>query len=209
MLNMEIPAFIYTYKGKQYNVFISKRFQRNIYYRFRKDGFYVSCPRLTSRLTITQGLDKFAGKLIAQFEKRNGNYSFSENYIYILGERYELSHFHLENDKDIHDFLNEKAKVVFFNLVRKNEEIMGIKNPYKIKIKNTGSQFGSNSKQTHTLSFQFNLIHFSEEIIESVVIHELAHDFYRNHQEGFYEVVYKYCPKYKEIQKKLKKGIHK
>lgn len=209
MNNMEIPAFLYVYKGKQYNVFISKRFQRNIYYRFRKDGFYVSCPRLTSQLVIRKGLDKFAGKLINQYEKRNGNYSFEENYIYVLGERYELSQFHLENDKDIHDFLLEKAKVVFTNLVRKNEEIMGIKKPYNIKIKNTGSQFGSNSKQTHTLSFQFNLIHYSEEIIESVVIHELAHDFYRNHQEGFYEVVYKYCPKYKEIQKKLKKGIHK
>lgn len=209
MNNMEIPAFIYLYNGKQYSVFVSKQFQRNIYYRYRKEGFYVSCPRLTSQSTIRKGLDKFAGKLIAQFEKRNGNYSFEENYIYILGERYELAQLHLETDKDIHDFLTEKAKVVFFNLVRKNEQIMGIKEPYKIKIKNTGSQFGSNSKQTHTLSFQFNLIHYSEEIIESVVIHELAHDFYRNHQEGFYEVVYKYCPKYKEIQKKLKKGIHK
>lgn len=209
MNNMETIGFIYVYNGKQYNVFISKRFQRNIYYRFRKDGFHVSCPRLTSQSAIVKGLDKFAGKLIAQFEKRNGNYSFEENYIYILGERYELSQFHLENDTDVHNFLSDKAKTVFQNLVRKNEEIMGIKKPYKIRIKNTGSQFGSNSKQTHTLSFQFNLIHYSEEIIESVVIHELAHDFYRNHQEGFYEVVYKYCPKYKEIQKKLKKGIHK
>ena len=209
MLNMENPAFIYVYNGKQYNVFVTKGFQRNIYYRFRKDGFYVSCPRLTSQITIKKGLDKFAEKLITQFEKRNNNYSFKENYIYILGERYELSQFHLESDKDVHDFLGEKAIAIFTKLVRKNEELMGIKEPYKIKIKNTGSQFGSNSKQTHTLSFQFNLIHYSEEIIESVVIHELAHDFYRNHQQGFYEVVYKYCPKYKEIQKKLKKGIHK
>ncbi len=209
MFNMENPAFIYIYNGKQYTVFITKGFQRNIYYRYRKDGFHISCPKLTTLIAIRKGLDKFAGRLISQFEKRNCNYSFEENFIYILGEKYELSQFHLESDKDVHDFLIEKAKVVFLNLVRKNEQLMKIKEPYKIKLKNTGSQFGSNSKQTHTLSFQFNLIHYSEEIIESVVIHELAHDFYRNHQEGFYEVVYKYCPRYKEIQKKLKKGIHK
>ena len=209
MNNMETIGFIYVYNGKQYNVFVSKRFQRNIYYRYRKDGFHVSCPKLTSQSAIVKGLNKFAGKLISQFEKRNINYSFEENFIYILGEKYELSQFHLESDKDVHDFLAEKAVAIFTKLVRKNEELMGIMNPYKIKIKNTGSQFGSNSKQTHTLSFQFNLIHYSEEIIESVVIHELAHDFYRNHQEGFYEVVYKYCPNYKEIQRKLKKGIHK
>lgn len=206
---METPAFIYIHNGKEYNVFISKRFQHNIYFRYREDGFYVSAPRLTTHLQIKKGLDKFADRLIEQFNKRNGNYSFEENYIYILGEKYELTEFHLENDTQVHDFLLEKAKIIFENLVRKNEQIMGISEPYKIKIKNTGSQFGSNSKQTHTLSFQFNLIHYSEEIIESVVIHELAHDFYRNHQEGFYEVVYKYCPKYKQIQKKLKKGIHK
>lgn len=209
MKYMETPAFYYVYKGKQYNVFISKRFQHNIYFRFRKDGFYVSCPRLTTQATILKGLDKYAGKLIDQYKKRNGNYSFEENYIYILGERYELTSFPIQNDREVQEYLTEIAKSTFEKLVRKNETIMGIKIPYKIKIKNTGSQFGSNSKTTHTLSFQFNLIHYSEEIIESVVIHELAHDFYRNHQEGFYEVVYKYCPRYKEIQRKLKKGIHK
>ena len=206
---METPAFLYEYNGKQYNVFINKHFQRNIYFRYRKDGFYISCPRFTTQLQIKKGLDKFAKRLIEQFNKRNGNYSFEENYIYILGERYDLDQFHLVNDEDVHNFLVDKAISVFTKLVRKNEEIMGIKKPYKIKIKNTGSQFGSNSSKTHTLSFQFNLIHYSEEIIETVVIHELAHEFYRNHQEGFYEVVFKYCPEYNVIQKKLKKGVHK
>ena len=69
--------------------------------------------------------------------------------------------------------------------------------------------FGSNSSRTHTLSFQINIMHYSEEIIETVVIHELAHEFERNHGKKFYNIVYKYCPRYKELQKKLKKGIHK
>ena len=104
--------------------------------------------------------------------------------------------------------MQEKAGFLITELVRKNEEIMGIPEPYKVKVKTTERQFGSNSKRTHTLSFQLDLVHYSPEIIESVVIHELAHEFERNHGKNFYNIVYKFCPKYKELQRKLKKGIH-
>ena len=106
-------------------------------------------------------------------------------------------------------FLQKNAEILITELVRKNEEIMGISEPYMVKVKPTERQFGSNSKRTHTLSFQLNLIHYSKEIIESVVVHELAHDFERNHSKNFYNIVYRYCPNYRELQKKLKKGIHK
>ncbi len=85
---------------------------------------------------------------------------------------------------------------------------MGIKEPYKIGIRKTTTRFGSNSLRTHSLSFQQALIHYSEEIISTVVVHELAHDFYRNHQQKFYNCVNLYCPDYINLQKKLKKGIH-
>ena len=86
---------------------------------------------------------------------------------------------------------------------------MGISEPYKVAVRNTVRQYGSNSKRTHALSFQIDLIHYSPEIIETVVIHELAHEFERNHSKNFYNIVYKYCPMYKDLQRKLKKGIHK
>lgn len=206
---MENPAFVYIYEGKQYNVFVSKHFQRNIYFRYRKDGFHVSCPKLTSQAQIVKGLNKYAGKLLNQFEKRNSNYSFEEDYVYLLGEKYSISALNLENNVELQEFLKKNAMDVFTSILRQQEQIMGIKEPYKIAVRQTVAQFGSNSKQTHKISLQLSLIHYSKEIIESVIIHELAHDFYRNHQEGFYEVVFKYCPNYKEVQRKLKKGIHK
>ena len=206
---MKMSEFIYKYKDKDIPVHVRHSRQRNIYYRYRKDGFHVSAPYLTGQKTIVKGLDKFAEKLIVQFEKMNSNYSFDYDFVYLLGEQVSLKSLNIENMQELHEFLQKNAEIYIKELVGKNEEIMGISEPYKVKIKPTERQFGSNSKRTHTLSFQIDLIHYSKEIIESVVVHELAHDFERNHGENFYNIIYKYCPKYKELQKKLKKGIHK
>ena len=206
---MKTTEFIYKYKDKDIPVHVRHSRQRNIYYRYRKDGFHVSAPYLTSQKMILKGLDKFAEKLLKQFDKSHSNYSFEDDFVYVEGEQFSLKSLNIQNSDDLAGFLKKNAEIFIKNLVRKNEEIMGISAPYKVKIKKTERQFGSNSKRTHSLSFQIDLVHYSKEIIESVVIHELAHEFERNHGKNFYNIVYKYCPNYKELQKKLKKGIHK
>ena len=206
---MKTSEFLYKYKDKDIPVHVTYSRQRNIYYRYKKDGFHVSVPYLTSQKTIIKGLDKFAENLLKQFNNMNANFSFEEDYIYLIGEKYSLKSLNIENFQELSAFLREKAHFLLTALVRKNEEIMGVSAPYKVRVKATERQFGSNSKRTHSLSFQTSLIHYSEEIIETVVIHELAHEFERNHSKNFYNIVYKYYPNYKELQKKLKKGIHK
>lgn len=209
MNNMENPSFIYIYEGKQYNVFIKKQRQNNIYYRYKSDGFHISCPRFASQGKIVEGLNKFAGRLLKTYKASNSNFSIEDNSVFILGENYEISSLNLKNIEELQGFLKKKAKKVITEIVRQKEQEMGIKEPYKITVRNMTTRFGSNSRQTHRLSFQISLIHYSYEIIESVVVHELAHYFYMDHQKKFYEVVYKYCPNYNEVQRKLKKGIHK
>ena len=76
--------------------------------------------------------------------------------------------------------------------------------PYKVSIHDTTSRYGSNSKRTHRIAYSTILMHYSYEIIDSVIVHELAHDKVYNHSKAFYDVVYKYCPNYKLIRKKLK-----
>ena len=204
-----MSEFTYIYNKKEYVVHVKRSFQRNIYFRYKEDGFYVTAPYTALKLTIKQGLDKYAGKLLQQYENAHSNLSFENDFVYLLGEKYSLKNLNIENSQDLSVFLKKNAEISIQNLVRKNEEIMGISKPYRVVVKNTVRQLGSNSLRTHTLSFQINLVHYSEEIIETVVIHELAHEFERNHGKKFYNIVYKYCPRYKELQKKLKKGIHK
>ena len=45
-----------------------------------------------------------------------------------------------------------------------------------------------------------------EEVITYIIVHELSHILEFNHSKNFYDVVSKYCPNYKQIKNKLKRG---
>ena len=205
---MKNSEFVYIYKGNTYCVHVEKHHQRNTYFRYRSDGFHVSASYFTSQAEIVRFLDKCAEKLIKKYNQRNSNFSFEEDYFYVLGEKCSLSSLGIKDESELNKLLKTYAKEQITELVRAQEKIMNIEVPYQVSIRKTVAQFGSNSLNTHTLSFQLGLIHYSKEIINSVVVHELAHEFHRNHQKQFYNVVYKYCPDYKLLQTKLKKGIH-
>ena len=205
---MKLNEFTFEKNGQLYKVIVTFKHQRNIYFRYRDDVFLVSAPYLTSRKVIMNGIDKYFDKLIKQNSKTI-HYSFEKDYVFILGEDYSISSLHIKNEEELREYLKNVALKTLTEEVRKYEEIMGIEKPYKIRVKDTVRQYGSNSKKTHSLSFQISLIHYSLDIIDTVVVHELAHEFERNHQKAFYDVVYKYSPNYKTLQRKLKRGIHK
>lgn len=197
----------YSINNKEYDVHIIKKNMRSITYRLKKDGIYISAPYFVSEKRILKGLETFGPKLIQKFSHTFANYSFEEDFVFLLGKKVSLKELGIQNEDELNKYLKRKALEVITNLVRKYEEIMDIKEPYKVSVRNTLTRFGSNSSLTHSLSFQIGLIHFSEDIISTVVVHELAHDKHRNHQKDFYDCVYLYCPNYDELQKKLKRGI--
>ena len=92
--------------------------------------------------------------------------------------------------------------------VKYYEEKMGL-GPHIIKIKYLSSMLGNNHWQTHVLNFNEKLVHFSMELIDSVIIHELCHDFFHNHSQMFYNKINEYCSNYKEKREKLILGIRK
>ena len=180
---MKSFEFVYSYKDKEYVVHVEKHNQRNTYFRYKEDGFYVSSSYFTSKSEIVKFLDKCAGKLIKKYDQRNSNYSFEEDYVYVLGEKCSLSELGVKDESELNKLLKTYALEQITELVRAQEKVMNIEVPYKVSIRKTVAQFGSNSFNTHTLSFQLGLIHYSKEIINSVVVHELAHEFHRNHHK--------------------------
>ena len=89
--------------------------------------------------------------------------------------------------------------------VRYYEKVMNLPS-YRVTIRKMTSRYGSNSKQSKHLTFAFQLIHYSTPILDSVIVHELAHIKVYNHSKAFYDVVYKYCPDYDALHNKLRKG---
>lgn len=197
-----IKVYQVDYLNKHYEVKMSIKRQRNIYLRHNKGIYSGSAPLFASDRKIQDFLNRNLPVLVRRVERKYANRvePIGEDYTYFFGEKVE--------ERFSNDFLKAKLLDELTKMVRPLEKEMHISLPYKIKVKDMSSRFGSNSMRTHTLNFQLNLVHYSLDIINSVVVHELAHEFYRDHQRHFYKLVYKYCPNYNELNKKLKKGIY-
>ena len=207
--------FFYKVNGVDYEVEVIYKRIKNVHYRFRDNKFIVTCNMFTSRRFIESGLNKYASRLIKTSVKEE---PVNESYIYIFGNKYDLSYpgrFSIQGYKDIiynsKAELMKKLKPVFLDIVTKRvryyESLMNVPS-YKVSVRDMKSRYGSNSKRTKHMNFALTLIHYSMPIIDSVVVHELAHILVFNHSKKFYDVVYKYCPEYDKYRKMLIKGIY-
>lgn len=200
-----LEQFVYSVDGKDYQVNVVRKRIKNIHFRFRDGAFYISCNRLVSKRSMVDGLDKFAKKMINRSLKESRN---NENFLYIFGESYEKKY---PINISFYEITEENAekilrKILLEYLSEKVPEFaskMGITEVYKIKVKNTKTRLGSNSRATKTLGFSLQLVRFSYEIIDSVIVHELAHCLVFDHSDRFYNVVYQHCPNYNILRKKL------
>ncbi len=207
--------FIYKYQDKEYPVVVTRKRMRSIRYTFREGTFYVSAPRIfAGKGRIIEGLDKFAERLI---EADTRSKARGEDYIYILGTKILI---HNEGEisfsdgeiikyKSVED-LDKKLKKWYLKYIEKRhryyEQLMEIKRPYKVKVRKMTSRYGSNSSQTHSITYSLILMHYTSDVMDSVIVHELAHDKVHDHSNKFYNVVYKYCPNYDALHRRLRKG---
>jgi len=105
------------------------------------------------------------------------------------------------NPHDI-PFLKQKARIAISDRVGYYAKIMELS--YKnIRISNAKTRWGSCSPK-NTLSFSWRLILFPQDIIDYVVVHELAHIKHKNHSKMFWDYVKTICPDYLNKRKWLR-----
>jgi len=75
--------------------------------------------------------------------------------------------------------------------------------PASIRVSNAKSRWGSCSAKKN-VNFSWRLIMADDEVIDYVVVHELAHLIEYNHSTRFWKIVGTYLPDYKERRAKLK-----
>ena len=75
----------------------------------------------------------------------------------------------------------------------------------RVSIRKMRTLWGSCTWQERTIRFNSMLFYMSEQFIEYIVLHEMAHIFVHNHSKDFYDLIKRYMPNYKEIWKEHKK----
>ena len=203
----------YVYKDEEFKVEITRKRMRNIRYRLIDNTFKISAPYLASNASIKRGLDRFAERLI----KDRKPTSVGKDYIYLFGYKYPFNQdggiIQFSDGQKLkyssYDDFEKKMKKFFLPIVtsrvRYFEHLMQLK-PHNVRVRKMTSRYGSNSKHTHTVTFALKLFSYSIDILDSIVVHELSHTVVFNHSKAFYDVVYKYCPNYESLHRKLRKG---
>ena len=73
-----------------------------------------------------------------------------------------------------------------------------------LKIRKMTSRWGVCNIKSHNVTLNYELSKYDIMCLDYVIVHELSHFIHHDHQKGFWLLVEKYYPKYKEAKKMLK-----
>ena len=131
--------------------------------------------------------------------KKRTNLTFQEEEFILYYSDYNEEVF----QKHVNNFYKEEAKQFIPPLVESWSEIMGLK-PNKISFRKTKRQWGSCSAR-NDLSFNTMMMKLPRDVIQYIIVHELAHIKHKHHQKSFWKELETYMPDYKQQVTELKK----
>jgi predicted metal-dependent hydrolase len=124
--------------------------------------------------------------------------SLKDNEYLYLGDKLNID----SSIKNLDLFYKEKSKEIIPKIVEIYSKEMNLY-PTSIKYRKNKNTWGS-CNYKNGLNFNIFLVKYPIEIVEYVVIHELAHIKHKNHSKNFWNFVEIYCPDYKQRVKLFK-----
>lgn len=161
--------------------------------------------------TISKGL-KFRIVQDLKIDLEGGRYKFiykkDIGEIYIKTDQSDESVFLTEHEREVLDkvvvrALRDKAKIYLPVRLRALSGLMGV-NYESVTIRNTSSRWGSCSSN-NDINLSLWLMILPSELIDYVIIHELAHTRYKHHGKDFWDEVARWRPNHKSLRVKLKR----
>ena len=109
---------------------------------------------------------------------------------------------HPEPDATTQEKYIADAKSYIPERVKYYSELMRVE-PAGITVTGAKKRFGSCSGKNR-LCFSWRIMEYPKELVDYVIVHELAHIKHHNHSRDFYRFVESIMPDYKDRQKRLK-----
>ena len=202
---------------KIFNVFITRKRIKNMYLRVKVDGIYITCNHLVTNSMIKSFILSNE-KMIVEGDKRIQRKEKKKEEFYYLGNKYNViilntvskiefvdDNVFVKNKTYLNTFLKNEANRIFNDRLKLCYNLFEEDIPYpKLAIGKMTRKWGYCNKRNKTVKLNFDLIHYSINEIDYVIIHELCHLIEFNHSRRFWSLVKKYKPDYKENQIVLK-----
>ncbi len=208
---------IYNYEGIPHEVNIIKKNNKNTYIRIKNNEIYITTNYFTRDKTIEKLLQdnkKSIDKMLKKFkEKTEKNKDFK-----IFGKTYDITYnnsvdsititnnrIYIKNANELNKWLKEYLYSTYkqhldnwYNNFQENI-------PYpSLKIRKMKTRWGVCNTKTKQITLNSELINYSIDCLDYVIVHELSHLIEGNHSKKFWSIVEKYYPDYKIIRKKLR-----
>ncbi len=109
------------------------------------------------------------------------------------------------NKKIVLDFYQKLLEEYILSVFDTCKYRCNIKDDIKIEYKNVKTYYGECYTKEKKIVFQKQLAKYDKNYILSVIYHELAHFYYKRHDDAFYNYLENLFPNYKRIQSNLRK----
>ena len=96
----------------------------------------------------------------------------------------------------------ETSREIITKRVQYWAQMMGL-SYNRLSIRHTTTRWGSCSSKRN-LNFSYKLMFLESELMDYIIIHELAHLVEMNHSKRFWNIVGTYCEDYRELRAKLR-----
>jgi len=176
------------FNGVEIKYKIKKKPIKHVYLRIKENHVEVSASSFVSKAFIEKFILKHANHIISKLN--------NQKYYFLFGKKY------LNNGIDVNELYKQKTPMIVMPYVYKYSNLMNL-HPSKVSFRFNKTRWGSCSVKD-SIVFNYYLAKLPEDIIEYIVVHELAHIKHKNHQKEFWKLVEKYIPDYKEKRKRLR-----
>ncbi len=200
-------------------------FDANIYRKSTNRGMtirvvYGEMEVYISTSTTFSSMDKFVASAYNKFKGRIVNRPFmKENiYVYVLGKKKYFTYDSKYKDHPDYFYLPANTKdpitrykKLFLEYLKPRVIEIGKRmgrdlSDYIIRTGLFLSYYGVCFPTKKQFKFDYRLFAYKPEIMDSVIIHEIAHTYEIHHNERFYTIVKMYCPDYDKLNSEIDAG---